>query len=155
MVAKCDSGDLTAENNCVDILLLSLKAFVMVQAFAFVFPCVYHSETCPRLSGEEKGGETIPAQSWETLGLSCNNSERRGRTAPMGPCALSWASCGFTDIFNSNKVVCCRGDGLLLTCCFPSGDEVSQPPVPAQWGAVISGHTYCRAPRSVHVICWT
>lgn len=71
---------------------------------------------------------------------------KRRENSPNGSMysTQSRASRGFTDRFNYSKALCCCGDGLLLTCCFPKGEEVSQPPVPTQGGEVISGHMYCR-----------
>lgn len=62
--------------------------------------------------------------------LSCSATEK----PPVGRCTWSIASCGFTDRFNYNMAQCCRGDGLLLTCCFPGGKEVSQSAVEPRHG---------------------
>lgn len=61
MVAKYDSGDLTPENNCVDILLCekSLKAFVLVQALVSLsLPLCKSQLNLPKaLWGGKKGGD--------------------------------------------------------------------------------------------------
>lgn len=104
---------------------------------------VNHSWTCPRLCGEEEKGGTVPHGA--ALHLSCDDSgEEREQTqwVHVQYSTYSSASCGFTDRFNCDISLCCRGDRLLLTFYFPEREEVSQPPAPTHWGEVIPGHMH-------------
>lgn len=71
------------------------------------------------------------------------NAVWRVRVGVSGPSGglyttLSRDPCGFMDSFNYNMAGCCPGNGLLLACCFPRGEEVSLSPAALQWSYIRS-----------------
>lgn len=134
VVAKYDSGDLTPESNCVDILLCEnpSKLLFWLRLWPLSFPLCKSQLNLPTAlwGGKKMGGNSTGMEQQSIYPLMIVGRRENG---PRGSMYSTWrrASCGFTDRFNYNMAHCCRGDGPLLTCCFPKGEEVSQPPVPA------------------------
>ncbi len=131
MVFLYDSGELTPENNCVDILLCENPPKLL---FWFrLWPlCLSLCKSLLNLPKALWGGRTGETYRTEQHSIYPAMIVKRRESRPTESMCSTHirASCGFMDRFNYSMALCCRGNGMLLTFCFPEGEEVSQTPVP-------------------------
>lgn len=111
-------GKMSSNRPRIDVILLQVLLVV-----SLVMQMLLNLSKC------QQGAKKI-AKLWQhtsALHLSCNDSEK-GKSGPKGSMYGLWsrASRGFTDRFNYNMAPRCCGDELLLTCCFPGGEEALQ-----------------------------
>lgn len=70
--------------------------------------------------GRKKGGNRTGTEQHSIYPVMTVKRRENGPNWSMYS-TQSRASCGFTNRFNYNMALCCRGDGLLLTCRFSRG----------------------------------